>query len=165
MPKPPPGPEPDPMARVVDRLLAQLPGLQAGPAYSPPSTSRFPAVVGGGSSGSTTVTRRLHEPTQSEVIGVWIRVILGLSLGMMMSRWPYATTCGFPLFGYFSAILTVMLAGFWGAAAAWKFRSGLAHTVALVLLLYGISLAMAEVLPRSGYALDQATWLCEGPDS
>ena len=163
MPKPPPGQEPDPMARVVDRLLAQLPGLQGQPAYSPPSSNRFPAVVGG--SGSATVTRRLHEPTQSEVIGVWISVILGLSLGMMMSRWPYATTCGFPLFGYFSAVLTVMLAGLWGATAAWKFRSGLAHSVALVLLLYGMSLAMAEVLPRTGYAQAQATWLCEEPGS
>jgi hypothetical protein len=148
------------MARVVDRLLAQLPGLQVEPVYSPASkgTSRFPAVVGGSASG--TVTRRLHEPTQSEVIGVWIRVILGLSLGIMMSRWPYATTCGLPLFGYFSAVLTVILAGLWAATAAWRFRSGLAHVVALVLLVYGLALGMAEVLPRTGYAMDQATWLC-----
>ena len=148
------------MARVVDRLLAQLPGLQSEPVYSAP-TNRFPAVVGGSVSAGPTVSRRLQEPTRSEVIGVWIRVVLGLSLGMMMSRWPYATTCGLPLFGYFSAITTVMLAGLWAATAAWRFRSGLAHSVALVLLLYGIALAMAEVLPRSGYALDQATWLCE----
>ncbi|HEX7335586.1 MAG TPA: hypothetical protein VF252_00135 [Gemmatimonadales bacterium] len=149
------------MARVVDRLLAQLPGLQAEPVYSSPNPSRSPTVIGGSGSGSATVGRRLQEPTQSEVIGVWIRVILGLSLGIMMSRWPYATTCGFPLFGYFSAILTVMLSGLWAATAAWRFRSGLAHTVALILLLYGITLAMAEVLPRTGYALEQATWLCQ----
>lgn len=150
------------MARVVDRLLAQLPGLQAEPVHSSPSANRSPPVIGG--SASPPVARR-QEPTQSEVIGVWIRVILGLSLGIMMSRWPYATTCGFPLFGYFSAVLTVMLAGLWAATAAWRFRSGLAHTVALVLLLYGITLAMAEVLPRTGYALEQATWLCEEPGS
>lgn len=160
MPKPPPGPEPDPMARVVDRLLAQLPGLQAEPVYAQPSTNRFPALVGR-SSTSATPTRRLHEPTQSEVIGVWIRVILGLSLGIMMSGWPYATTCGLPLFGYFSAVITVMLAGLWAAMAAWRFRSGLAHVVALVLLLYGLTLGMAEVLPRTGYAAEPATWFCE----
>ena len=34
MPKPSSGREPDPMGRVVDRLLAQLPGLRAPP--SPP---------------------------------------------------------------------------------------------------------------------------------
>ena len=151
------------MARVVDRLLAQLPGLQAEPVYSTPGTSRSAAVITG--SGSTTVPRRIQEATQSEVIGVWIRVILGLSLGIMMSRWPYATTCGFPLFGYFLAVLTVMLSGLWAATAAWRFRSALAHTVALVLLLYGITLATAEVLPRTGYALEQATWLCEEPGS
>jgi len=149
------------MARVVDRLLAQLPGLQSGPAYSSASTIRSPAVVGG--SGSATVTRRLHEPTQSEIIGVWIRAFLGLSLGVMLSRWPYGTACGLPLLGYLSAVITVMLAGLWAATAAWRFRSGLAHTVALVLLWYGMTLGMAEVLPRSGYALDQASWLCEDP--
>lgn len=148
------------MARVVDRLLAQLPGLQAEPAYSQASASRFPAVVGG-----TSPARRFDEPTQSETIGVWIRVILGLSLGIMMSSWPYATTCGLPLFGYLSAVSTVMLAGLWAATAAWRFRSGLAHVVALVLLLYGLTLGMAEVLPRTGYAIEQATWLCEEPAS
>lgn len=144
------------MARVVDRLLAQLPGLHAEPVRSHSSATRYPAVVGG-----TPVTRSLQEPTPSEVIGVWVRVILGLSLGIMMSAWPYGRTCGLPLFGYFAAVLTVMLAGVWAGVAAWRFRSGLAHIVALILVLYGMTLATAELLPRTGYALDQATWLCE----
>lgn len=144
------------MARVVDRLLAQLPGLQGAPVHSHSSATRFPAVVGG-----STVAPRLNDPSPSELIGVWLRVILGLSLGIMMSGWPYTTTCGLPLFGYLAAILTVMLTGVWAAVAAWKFRSGLAQIVALILTLYGLTLATAELLPRTGYALNQATWLCE----
>lgn len=158
MPKPPPGREPDPMASVVDRLLAQLPGLQGGPAVAPVSSSRFPAVVTGSSA------RRVEAPSsQSEIIGVWIRVFLGLSLGLMMTKWPYAHTCGGPLLGYLGAIITIMLAGGWAAMAAWRHRAGLAHIVSLILIFYGILLAEAEVLPRSGYTVGQATWFCEDP--
>lgn len=157
MAKTPPGREPDPMARVVDRLLAQLPGLQGEPAAVRASVTPFPTVVGGGSS-----SRAALDPTQSEVIGVWIRLVLGLSLGIMMGSWPYSRACGFPLFGYFGAVIIVMLAGGWAALAAWRFRSGLAHVVSLLLVLYGIALASAEVFPRSGYAVDRATWFCQG---
>jgi hypothetical protein len=156
MPKPTPGGEPDPMARVVDRLLAQLPGLQGQHTPIQVSSVRGPIVVSG-----NPVPRRLQEPTQSEQIGVWVRVLLGLGLGIMMARWPYSRTCGLPLSFYLSAVITVMLAGGWGAAAAWKFRTGLAHIVSLILILYAITLASAELLPRSGYAIDRATWQCE----
>jgi hypothetical protein len=164
MPKPPPGREPDPMASVVDRLLAQLPGLQGAPVVAPERPSQFPAVVG---RASTVVgrasTRQTQAPTQSEVIGVWIRVLLGLSLGFMMARWPYLQTCGAPLLGYLSAVGTIMLAGGWAAVAAWRHRAGLAHIVSLILVFYGILLAAAEVLPRTGYVERQATWVCEDP--
>jgi hypothetical protein len=144
------------MARVVDRLLAQLPGLQAEPIYSHSNTTRSSAVVG-----SASDSPRLHVSTQSEIIGVWIRVVLGLSLGMMLPNWPYSTTCGFPLFAYFIVLLTVIVAGLWSAAAAWRVRTGLAHVVALLLVLYGMSLAAAELLPRTGYAAEPAAWACE----
>lgn len=156
MPKPPPGREPDPMASVVDRLLAQLPGLQGAPAVAPQSSPRFPVVT-------ATSPRRVEVSSQSEVIGVWIRVLLGLSLGLMMTKWPYAQTCGGPLIGYLGAVVTVMLAGGWAAMAAWRHRAGLAHVVSLILIFYGILLVEAEVLPRSGYTVGQATWFCEGP--
>ena len=144
------------MARVVDRLLAQLPGLQGEPALTHGSSSRFPTVVGGASS-----TRRFHEPSQSELIGVWLRALLGLALGIMMAGWPYSRSCGLPLFGYTGAVVTVILAGGWAAVAAWRFRSGLAHIVSLILVFYGMMLMAAEVLPRVGYAVDQATWQCQ----
>ncbi|MGH7508572.1 MAG: hypothetical protein ACREMZ_03785 [Gemmatimonadales bacterium] len=158
MPKPPPGREPDPMASVVDRLLAQLPGLKGEPASVQGSFGPFPTVVGG-----TPSTRTLQKPTQRELIGVWIRVFLGLTLGIMMAAWPYSRICGTPLLGYLGAVVAVGLAGGWAAAAAWRFRSGLAHVLSLILLLYGIMLAIAELLPRTGYALNQATWRCVLP--
>jgi hypothetical protein len=89
-----------------------------------------------------------------------MRLLLGLSLGIMMARWPYSRTCGLPLFGYLSAVVTVMLAGVWAAVSAWKFRTALAHIVAVILVVYGFLLVAAELLPRTGYALYQATWLC-----
>jgi hypothetical protein len=103
----------------------------------------------------------MQPPTQGDLILVWVRVLLGLGLGIMMVGWPYSTACGLPLLWYASAIVTVSLAGVWAATAAWRFRSGLAHLIALILVLYGIALGTAEVLPRTGYAVDQATWVCE----
>ena len=154
MPKPSPGHSPDPMAGVVDRLLAQLPGLQSEPK---PTLGRArsagqwttPTVISG--SGST--------PPQP--LRVWARVLLGLALAVMMGGWPYFKGCGLPLAGYLGSVLTVILAGTLAACAAWRYRSALAHLISLLILLFGLILATAELLPRIGYAVDRATWGCE----
>lgn len=149
------------MAGVVDRLLAQLPGLQSQGAQpvqgSPGRTTWRPAYA------STTVATPLREPniTPRAWMGVWGRVFLGLALGVMMAGWPYMRSCGFPLLGYLSALITVILTGLWAAAAAWRHRIGLAHVVALVVVLYGMTLTAAELLPRAGYAVDHASWWCD----
>ena len=156
MPKPAPRPQPDDsMSGVVDRLLAQLPGLQGQPIAARPvvkSTSQYmpssaPAAV------------PLSGPRQW--LGVWFRVMMGLALGVMMANWPYAHPCGSPLFGFFSAVVTVLLTGIWAAVSAWKYRIPLAHVVALIVVLYAFALITAEVLPRTGYAVDRASWECE----
>src|SRR5215208_3694825 len=123
MPKPSPGPKPDPMAVVVDRLLAQLPGLQSEPSTSgvrPRSAGQWTAV---------TPNTRAEPGSQSQVIGVWARVFLGLVLGAMMGGWPYLKSCGLPLAGYLGAVCTVILSGGWAAIAAWRRRAALAHIV------------------------------------
>jgi hypothetical protein len=143
------------MAGVVDRLLAQLPGLQEStPASRTTSRPGYAPV---------TVSTPSREPAISprEWIGVWGRVLLGLALGVTMAGWPYARTCGMPLLGYLGAILIVILSGLWAAAASWKYRVALAHVVALTVLLYGITLVVAELLPRTGYAVDHASWQCD----
>ncbi len=158
MPKPPAGREPDPMARVVDRLLSQLPGLQGAHEPSPdvarrsaPSESRI--VVGGG---------RVDPPT---LIGLWGRVALGIALGIMMAAWPYYRECGLPLFGYLTAVAAVVVAGGWIAVTAWTLRNGVAHILALVLLFWGLVLTADVLLSRTGYAAVPASWQCGEPDS
>jgi hypothetical protein len=151
---------PDPLAGVVDRLLAQLPGLQSQPPHLVQSaqgrTTWRPAYS------SATVATPLREPTVTARgwIGVWGRVLLGLALGVMMAWWPYSRTCGMPLLGYLSATLIVVITGLWAATASWRYRVALAHVVALTVLLYGLTLVVAELLPRTGYAVDHAAWQC-----
>jgi hypothetical protein len=142
------------MAGVVDRLLAQLPGLQAEPNR---------AAVHQRAAGHWTASApaaRTEPESPGQLIGIWARVLLGLALGVMMGGWPYLRNCGLPLTGYLGAVLAVILSGVWAASAAWKYRAGLAHIVSLIILFYGTVLAAAEVLPRTGYAVDQATWGC-----
>jgi hypothetical protein len=147
------------MARVVDRLLAQLPGLQGGQEPLPDKARRSFAPE---SSRTVVGTGRMDSPS---LIGLWGRVGLGLVLGVMMTGWPYFNACGLPLFGYLVAVAAVMMAGGWTAIIAWKLRNGVAHVVALVLLFWGLVLAAVELLPRTGYAAAQATWQCGEPGS
>jgi hypothetical protein len=155
------------MASVVDRLLAQLPGLQGQHAPTPQSVPGRSTVRPAYS--ASTVASPVREPTITPRawVGVWGRVLLGLALGVMMAGWPYMRSCGFPLLGYLGAVITVVLTGLWAAAAAWRHRIGLAHVVALVVVLYGLTLTAAELLPRAGYAVDHASWWCadSGADS
>jgi hypothetical protein len=156
MPKPVPPQSPDPMAGIVDRLLAQLPGLQGQPEPARPTPVRPVSYSGGGNS-----VRPLLISSERSVLGMWIRLFLALSLGVMMGWWPYARACGLPLAGYLAAVGTVIMAGTWAASASWAHRSGLAHTIALILVFYGMLLAGSELLPRTGYAVNQASWSCD----
>jgi len=54
----------------------------------------------------------------------------------------------------------VMLAGGWIAVSSWRLRVGVVHTLALMLLFWGIVLAAEQALPRVGYAAERATWRC-----
>ena len=156
MPKPPPGREPDPMGRVVDRLLAQLPGLQGAADPAPPAFRSSALEIRTGSG------RYIEPPT---LIGLWGRVALGLALGTMMTGWPYFRECGLPLYGYLWAVAAVVVAGGWIAVTSWKLRNGVAHILALVLLFWGLALTLDVLLPRTGYAAASATWQCGEPGS
>ena len=140
------------MSGIVDRLLAQLPGLQG---EAPASRAPRQAVSGGGG------VHYVQYTEQEDLLGPWARLLLGLALGTMIAWWPYPRSCGFPLIGYLGAILTIMLAGGWAAVSSWRYRASLAHLISLILVFYGIMLGAAELLPRTGYAVDHATWECE----
>jgi hypothetical protein len=91
----------------------------------------------------------------------WLRLLLALALGAGISQWPYVHGCGVPLFGYLGAVLAVIVASFWSMVSSWRSRAALAHFLSIGLLFWGAALAAREVLPRVGYARQQASWLCE----
>jgi hypothetical protein len=113
MPKDSRGAEQDSMARDVDRLLAQL-ASTGRPAVDPPARSS--------SERQRRITRVSSATTGSrgDRIGLWARVALGVSLGGLITQWPYLHSCGLPLAGYLGAVTMVMVAGAWGAVVSWN---------------------------------------------
>ena len=91
-------------------------------------------------------------------------VYIGIVLGVALTQWPYAQSCGLPLFLYVAAVGALALAGGWAGVSAWNHRLGVAHNVSLVLVFWGIVLASEQILPRVGYARTEETWLCTGAD-
>jgi hypothetical protein len=98
-------------------------------------------------------------------LGVAIRLVLSLALGVGIMFWPYGTRCGWPLLGFLASAGVVTAAGVWSALWTWRHRSGRGHLLSLLLVLWGALLAAREVLPRVGYATPTeahpAVWLCE----
>ena len=141
--------------REVDKLLAKLPeadpmlgrGTPRGPLGGIPTVRMTPGGAGAG----------------RDVAGTWLKLGLGLLLGVGMLVWPYTHVCGAKLFLYMLGIVMLIVAGGWTAMASWRARQGWAHLLALLIVWWGLSLAGAVVLPRVGYAGQQAIWLCPEP--
>jgi|SRR5688572_7201625 hypothetical protein len=100
----------------------------------------------------------------TSTFGVMLRLLLAVALGVGMVFWPYPSRCGPWLFAYLGATGVLMSAGLWSAVWSWRHRSPRAHILSLLLLLWGGTLAAAEVLPKLGYAIPSedhpAAWLC-----
>jgi heme A synthase len=86
--------------------------------------------------------------------------VLGTTLGVLTTQWPYRHDCGIPLAAYLVAVAMVMLAGIWISVVSWNLRSAAAHVLAFLLLLWGCALAAERALPRIGYAAEQGSWTC-----
>ncbi|HEX3868275.1 MAG TPA: hypothetical protein VHV78_16035 [Gemmatimonadaceae bacterium] len=121
---------------------------EAKPAESPPP-SKQNAVSG-------------ETPTTSW--GVYARLALSVALGIAMVLWPYPDRCGFGLAGYLAAVIVVVASGMWSSVWTWRHRASRAHTLSLLIVLWGLILGSMEVLPRIGYAKADArhpsTWTC-----
>lgn len=149
MTRPPPSPPP----RDWDKELAQIDKLiasQPAPVPAPPVPGRVPPPAGSG------VPSRSRDRTWA----TWLRVLLGVLLAAAMTQWPYGHSCGLRLFVFLGAVGVVSVAGLWGALSSWRRRMGLAHTVSLLVLGWGLALAAGAVLPRIGYARTALPWLC-----
>jgi hypothetical protein len=157
MPKPLSGREPQPMEREVDRLLAQLShfGTAKLPAPEPRATPAPATVILHRTGGLSAAV-----PSGRDLAALWARALLAVALGGLMTQWPYPHGCGWPLLGYLGAVFTVLLAASWVGIATWKLRSALAHILSLILFFWGTVLAAEQLLPRIGYAADEATWEC-----
>lgn len=139
----------------IDKVMAKAPAPSAQPA-------RQAALPSGG--GAAPVARAPAEAPmpvgRKAALFTWIRVGLAVAVAAGMTQWPYLHSCGMGLILYLGAVGGVVLAGLWSSVTSWQRRMGLAHSIALLVTLWGIGLAAAAVLPRVGYAKSAAVWWC-----
>ncbi|HEX4628637.1 MAG TPA: hypothetical protein VH137_07590 [Gemmatimonadales bacterium] len=142
----------------VDRLLQRLPNADPTLGRGAEPTVRRPAVPGGGGRAGTT-------PSGGHALGgrlgTWVRVVLGVLIGIGVAPgvWPYTHGCGLRLIFYMIGVTTVIGAGVWSSFSSWRRRLGFAHLIAQVLIIWGVLLLTREVLPRVG-ARAPSVWLC-----
>jgi hypothetical protein len=95
---------------------------------------------------------------------VYLRLLLSVAAGIALLIWPYDTRCGTGLIGYLGATAIVTASGIWSAVWTWRHRAPRAHTISLLLILWGMVLGSIQVLPRIGYGKPDpqhpATWAC-----
>lgn len=130
----------------IDRAMARLPEPAGPPRPAQPAPADAgPAPQHAGPRAATTT---------------WLRVLLVLTLAVAMPLWPYPKGCGIGLFVYLAAASVVVLAGVWAAVSTWHRRRPVGHILAILVLLWGLGLVAAELLPRVGYAKSAIRWTC-----
>jgi hypothetical protein len=101
--------------------------------------------------------------------GAFLRLALATALGVGILFWPYPTRCGFGLAGYLAAVAAVFAGGVWSSVWTWRHRTGRAHVLSLLLILWEMVLGATELLPRLGYAKADPTrptgWTCSAANA
>ena len=101
---------------------------------------------------------------KTSTLGVVARLLLATMLAVAILFWPYDAKCGLQLAYYLAAVAAVTASGVWSAVWSWRHRSGRAHTLSLLLIVWGLVLGAMEILPRVGYATPSlerpAIWSC-----
>ena len=104
------------------------------------------------------------EQSRTRTLGVLLRLVLAVGLGVGIVFWPYDHRCGLALIGYLASVGVVIGSGLWSAIWSWRHRSSRAHILSLAIVLWGLVLGAVEILPRAGYAKSApgrpVTWLC-----
>lgn len=105
-----------------------------------------------------------RKDARGAAFGTWIRLGLVLALAGGVYLWPYARACGVGLFTYIGAETLIAVGGVWLGVLTWRYRMSRAHLLALTIVLWGVALIAAQVLPRVGYSrVDPAhppRWSC-----
>jgi hypothetical protein len=98
--------------------------------------------------------RRAKEKAQQRtaMFGAGARLILVFGLGVALFMWPYSRACGWGWMGYLGVEGAIVAGGLWVAATTWRGRLPKMHAFSLFVVLAGLVLIAAEVLPRIGYA-------------
>ena len=105
--------------------------------------------------------RGIGMPDQITAVRLWVG--LAVALAVAMPFWPYPKTNAWWVVFYMFAVVMVVVAGVWSARLTWATRLGIAHIVALTIVLWGITLAAEETLPLMGYANIDAASICAAP--
>lgn len=98
--------------------------------------------------------RRAQERTQQRaaMFSGGARLVLVAALGVALALWPYERECGSGLFGFLGVEAMIVVGGAWVAFTTWRYRLPRMHILSLFIILAGLILLAAEVLPRIGYA-------------
>ena len=135
----------------IDKQLESVADEQLFPKSAAKTTSQQQAIV--------------EKQSRTSTLGVMMRLLLTVALGIGMIFWPYQARCGLGLLAYLLAVVVLIGAGGWSAVWAWRHRAGKAHVLSLLIMLWGGILGAQEILPRTGYAkptLDHpSVWQCE----
>ena len=151
----------------VDKQLAslsdeQLLGAQpAAPLVAPKDAGRKGATA----QPAPALSQPSKPVNETSAIGVYGRLILALLVGAAMYIWPYPAKCGIGLAGYLASVGVVIAGGLWASVWTWRHRASRAHTLSLLVVLWGLVLGAIQILPRTGYAKPDANhpaaWLCQ----
>lgn len=133
-----------------------------------PSAGAKPVPAPAGKPAATKASARdsepMGEPRMTTSFGVYARLTISVVLGLAMVFWPYPARCGPGLAAYLAAVVVVIGSGVWSSVWTWRHRASRAHTLSLLLILWGLVLGSIEVLPRVGYAKPDlrhpAQWVC-----
>jgi hypothetical protein len=100
----------------------------------------------------------------TSTFGVFARLSLAVALGVGIIFWPYSARCGLGLAAYPASVSALIVSGVWSSIWTFRHRAAKAHTLSLLIVLWGLVLASIDVLPRTGYAIPTAdhpaTWGC-----
>jgi hypothetical protein len=147
--------------REVDKLLARLPDADPTLGRGVPTVPVSPRAGVGPT--ATPGAAHMAGPARGKAwLTTWMRVGLGLALGVGMLLWPYPHACGFKLTFYLIGAGTVAIAGVWSALSSWRRRLGWAHTLSIVLIVWGLGLAGRQLLPRI-YGKEPIPFFCPKP--
>lgn len=101
-------------------------------------------------------------------LGAWGRLVLVAALAAALYWWPYLRACGPGLFAFLGAESMVVAGGLWVVAFTWRHRMARTHALGMLVVIAGLALILAQVLPRVGYARTDPAhppqwWCTSGP--